>query len=130
MAPKAPNYKLWFKMILGGAGIAVGGPALVMYISPTEEELFKRYNPDLQKRALESRYERQKEYDDFVTELKKSAKSDKNIWITQQIEAEKKEKLARQLASANAAAEHARMQQEEHEKIEQMRREAGLPPTR
>lgn len=61
-----------------GAGIAVGGPAFVMYISPTEEELFKRYNPDLQKRALESRYERQKEYDDFVTELKKSAKSDKN----------------------------------------------------
>lgn len=52
------------------------------------------------------------------------------VWITQQIEAEKKEKLARQMASANAAAEQARMQEEEHAKIEQMRREAGLPPTR
>lgn len=56
----------------------VGGPALVMWVQPTEEELFKRYNPDLQKKSLERRYERQKEFDDFVVQLKEHAKSDKH----------------------------------------------------
>lgn len=50
----------------------------VMSITPTEEELFKKYNPDLQKRSLETRQERQKEYDDFVTKLKEYSKSDKS----------------------------------------------------
>lgn len=56
----------------------VGGPAFVLWVQPTEEELFKRYNPDLQKKSLERRYERQKEFDDFVVQLKEHAKSDKH----------------------------------------------------
>ena len=47
------------------------------YVSPSEEELFKRYNPDLQRRSLENREERQQAYDDYVTRLKQAAKSDK-----------------------------------------------------
>jgi len=49
----------------------------VRYVQPTDEELFQRYNPELQKRSLERRYERQKEFDDFVTKLKEYSKSDK-----------------------------------------------------
>jgi hypothetical protein len=55
----------------------VGGPAFVYYVSPTEEELFQKYNPELQRRSLQNRYERQKEFDDFVTKLKEYSKSNR-----------------------------------------------------
>lgn len=49
-----------------------------MKLTPTEEELFKRYNPDLQKKSLENRGKREQEFDDFVTTIKEAAKSDKH----------------------------------------------------
>lgn len=58
--------------------VCVGGPALTFWLQPTDEELFQRYNPELQKKSLERRYERQKDFDDFVTRLKEYSKSDKN----------------------------------------------------
>jgi hypothetical protein len=58
-------------------GCAVGGPALIYYVSPTEEELFLKYNPDLQKRSLENRIGRQQDFDNFVVKLKEYSKSDK-----------------------------------------------------
>lgn len=60
-----------------GGAVCVGGPALVRYVQPTDEELFQRYNPELQKRSLERRYEREKDFDDFVVKLKQQAKSEK-----------------------------------------------------
>ena len=82
--------------------LCIGGPALVVYVSPSEEELFKvcfrhqhpcnvlaasvtnsvltriqRYNPDLQRRSLENRDGKQQAFDDYVTQLKVAAKSDK-----------------------------------------------------
>jgi hypothetical protein len=74
-----------------------------MYVSPTEEELFKvyiprhgkrfvtcrrnddpqrtnhaqRYNPELQKRSLENREQKQQDFDDFVCNLKEASKSKK-----------------------------------------------------
>jgi hypothetical protein len=57
--------------------VCVGGPALVFWVQPTDEELFKRYNPELQKKSLERRFERQQEFDDFVNQLKDFSKSDK-----------------------------------------------------
>jgi hypothetical protein len=56
----------------------VGGPALVYYVSPSEEEIFKRYNPELQRRSLEGRIARQEEFDTFVKHLKEYSKSDKH----------------------------------------------------
>lgn len=47
------------------------------WLVPTEEELRSRYNPDLLKRSIEGREEREKEFDDFVTRLKEYSKSDK-----------------------------------------------------
>lgn len=47
------------------------------YVQPTEEELFQKYNPELQKRSLENRAQREQEFDDFVNRLKKYSKSDK-----------------------------------------------------
>ncbi|KAL6721874.1 Assembly factor cbp4 [Lecanora helva] len=72
---------LWLKMFLVGGVICVGGPALVYYVSPTEEELFKRYNPELQKRSLENREQKQQDFNNFVNKLKEYSKSDKPIWI-------------------------------------------------
>jgi hypothetical protein len=57
---------------------SIGGPALVYYVSPSEEELFKRYNPDLQRKSLENRIGRQQEFDDFVVKLKEYSKSNKS----------------------------------------------------
>lgn len=47
------------------------------WVSPTEEELRAKYNPDLRKRSLEQGEQRQQEFDDFVTKLKEWSKSDK-----------------------------------------------------
>lgn len=64
-------------MSIRGGAICIGGPALTMYLTPTDEQLFKKYNPDLQRKSLERRHERQQEFDDFVTKLKEYSKSDK-----------------------------------------------------
>lgn len=37
----------------------------------------QRYNPELQRRSLENRQERQQEFDDFVCRLKEYSKSNK-----------------------------------------------------
>jgi hypothetical protein len=67
--------------IHSGAVICVGGPALVQSIRPTDEELFKRYNPELQKRSLEEGDRRAQEFDDYVNRLKQWSKSDKSsMW--------------------------------------------------
>lgn len=48
-----------------------------MWLTPTEEELFSRYNPELQRRSLENRQQKQEEFDNFVMRLKEYSKSDK-----------------------------------------------------
>ncbi|KAL2198510.1 hypothetical protein P885DRAFT_32967 [Corynascus similis CBS 632.67] len=119
--PKKPfNWWLWTKMFFVGGAICVGGPAFTRWVQPTDEELFQRYNPELKKRSLERRVERQQEFDDFVTKLKEYSKSDKPIW-TVQAEAEKEQ--ARQAL----AAESLKLAEEVKARREAMRREAGLP---
>ncbi|EEH22099.1 assembly factor CBP4 [Paracoccidioides brasiliensis Pb03] len=76
-----PRLGTSLKMLGVGAVLCIGGPALVQYLRPTEEELFKRFNPELQKRNLETREKRQQDFDDFVMRLKSYAKSDKSIWL-------------------------------------------------
>ncbi|PMD33244.1 CBP4-domain-containing protein [Hyaloscypha variabilis F] len=80
MPPKAINWRLYGKMAAAGAICCIGGPALIIWVSPTEEELFLKYNPDLQKRSLANRVGRQQDFDDFVGKLKEYSKSDKPIW--------------------------------------------------
>ena len=63
-----------------GAIVSVGGPALTYWLTPTEEELRSRYNPDLLKQSIEKREEREQEFDEFVTRLKEYSKSDKPSW--------------------------------------------------
>lgn len=50
---------------------------MIYYVTPTEEELFMRYNPELQRRSLERRKEKQEDFDQFVGRLKQYSKSDK-----------------------------------------------------
>ncbi|KAH6648780.1 hypothetical protein BKA67DRAFT_575772 [Truncatella angustata] len=101
-----------------GAVVCVGGPAFVFWVQPTDEELFKRYNPDLQKKSLERRFERQQEFDDFVNQLKDFSKDDRPIWTVQE-EAARAYKQER-LADDAKRAEEARALKEA------MRRESGL----
>ncbi|KAK4102970.1 CBP4-domain-containing protein [Parathielavia hyrcaniae] len=119
MAKTPVNWWLWTKMLIVGGGITVGGPALIRWIQPTDEELFQKYNPELQKRSLERRFERQQEFDDFVTKLKQYSKSDKPIWL---VEAEAQKDQAKQAS----VAESLRLAEEMKARREAMRREAGL----
>lgn len=75
--------------------MCIGGPALIYYVTPSEEELFsvrrslshtdqlninnamQRYNPELQRRSLEKRREKQEDFDSFVGRLKEYSKSEK-----------------------------------------------------
>jgi hypothetical protein len=50
---------------------------LIYYVTPTEAELFSRYNPDLQRRSLENRAGKQEDFNKFVAQLKEYSKSDK-----------------------------------------------------
>jgi hypothetical protein len=77
MVPKPTPWRMYAKMTAAFLSLSVGGPALIYYVAPTEEELFLKYNPDLQKRSLENRVERQEDFDNFVTKLKEYSKSDK-----------------------------------------------------
>ncbi|KXL42268.1 hypothetical protein M433DRAFT_140945 [Acidomyces richmondensis BFW] len=102
----------WVKMLTAGSVLCIGGPALVYYVSPSEEELFKRYNPDLQRRALEGRQERQEDFDKFVCRLKEYSKSDKPIWTVWEEDVERRRRLGieqeleRRKAAAAAAESH------------------------
>ncbi|KAF2859640.1 hypothetical protein K470DRAFT_218740 [Piedraia hortae CBS 480.64] len=82
----------WVKLITAGTVVSVGGPAFVYYITPSEDELLKRYNPDLRRRALAHREERQEDFDKFVTKLKRYSKSDKPVWTVWEEEGRKQQK--------------------------------------
>ncbi|KAJ5502623.1 hypothetical protein N7463_005497 [Penicillium fimorum] len=106
---------LWAKTIAGGLLMVVGGPALVEYIRPTDEELRSRYNPDLRKRSTEQGERRAQEFDDYVNKLKHWSKSDKSIWYAAQEELDQKQ----------AALEAQRVQEKEQTRTqrEEMRKE-------
>ncbi|KAI0173652.1 CBP4-domain-containing protein [Hypoxylon sp. FL1284] len=120
MAAKSGRLGTWIKMLAAGGAICVGGPALVLWVQPTDEELFKKYNPELQKKSLERRYEKQKDFDDFVSQLKQYSKSDKPIWmVEEEANRKKKEEMLRQdfLGAEEAKA-----------RKEALRKESGLSP--
>ncbi|KAL7620990.1 Assembly factor cbp4 [Parahypoxylon ruwenzoriense] len=118
MAAQSGRLGTWLKMLAVGGVVCIGGPAFVLWVQPTDEELFKKYNPDLQKKSLERRYERQKEFDDFVNQLKEDSKSNKSIWVVQEENARKRnaEMLRQNFLDAKEA----------NERKETMRRESGL----
>ena len=63
---------------------SIGGPAIMYYVTPSEGELFKRFNPELQKRNLEMREEREKNYKDFAAKMIEYSKSDQPIWAAEE----------------------------------------------
>ncbi|KAK6432933.1 Assembly factor cbp4 [Oleoguttula sp. CCFEE 5521] len=97
----------WVKMIAAGASCCIGGPALIYYVTPSEEELFSRYNPELQRRSLENRKGKQENFDTFVTRLKQYSKSDKPIWTAWEEDDEKTRKLGVQAMLEAKRAEDA-----------------------
>ncbi|KAJ9611989.1 Assembly factor cbp4 [Cladophialophora chaetospira] len=103
----------WMYAKMGGvfATCCIGGPALMYYLTPAEGEVFKRFNPDLQKRNLELREQRLKNNEEFLTKLIEYSKSDKPIWVVA-AEEEKREKAERIQKAAEALAERDRVREE------------------
>lgn len=89
---RAPRGALYLKMAAVFIACAAGGPALMYYITPTPDELFQRFSPDLQKHSLENRERRKAEYEDFRHKMIEYSKSDKPIWVVAE-EAREKAKL-------------------------------------
>ncbi|KAJ5092489.1 hypothetical protein NUU61_007359 [Penicillium alfredii] len=106
---------VWLKVLGTGILVSVGGPALVQYIRPSDEELVKRYNPDLQKRSVEQGERRAQEFDEYVHKLKEWSKSDKSIWFAAQEQQEMKR--------AEMEAQRARAKDEVRVQREEMRKE-------
>ncbi|CAK1354903.1 Assembly factor cbp4 [Cercospora beticola] len=105
----------WVKMAAAGGIMCIGGPALIYYVTPTEEELFMKYNPELQRRSLERRKEKQEDFDSFVNKLKDYSKSDKHIWQVWEDELAKKraEGVTAELERRRAADAEAQARKEE-----------------
>lgn len=116
--PSPRNWGLWTKVIVAGIGVSVGGPALTYWVVPTEEELRARYNPDLLRKSIEGRAEREAEFNDFVTRLKAYSKSDKPIWTV--IKEEEERQKRREATSTKELAREAEARREA------MRKEVGL----
>ncbi|EPS36946.1 hypothetical protein H072_9485 [Dactylellina haptotyla CBS 200.50] len=91
-----PSPRTWtyVKMAVASSVMVIGGPALVIYVMPSEEELFNRYSPELQKKVLEERPRRQAEMQQFFDQLKEYSKSDKPIWVLQAEDAKRRRKEA------------------------------------
>ncbi|KAH8811455.1 hypothetical protein F5884DRAFT_274787 [Xylogone sp. PMI_703] len=104
MAPRPTNWRMYGKMLFVGVVVCVGGPALTYWVTPTEEELFLKYNPELQKRSLANRQATQQEFDDFVNRLKEYSKSDKPIWIAA-AEAESRKRAEQRTADSKVVDE-------------------------
>ncbi|KAI6780061.1 CBP4 [Emericellopsis cladophorae] len=119
MGKKPTNWRLWGKVAVV-AIVAVGGPAFTAWLSPSEEEIRAKYNPDLRRRSIEGKAQREQEFDEFVTRLKEYSKSDKPIWIVVKEEEERMKKKA--IADAKTREREAEARKAE------MRREA-LHPT-
>jgi hypothetical protein len=81
------------------------------YVTPAEGEVFKRFNPDLQKRNLELREQRLKNNEEFVSKLIEYSKSDKPIWVVA-AEEEKREKAERASRAADERADRERIREE------------------
>ena len=76
----------------------------------------QKYNPELQKRSLENREQKQQDFDNFVNKLKEYSKSDKPIWIAAA------EDEARQ--RANNTKEQQRIAQDIQKRREKIREES------
>lgn len=63
---------------LSGLALCIGGPAMVQALRPSDEELVKRYSPELKKRSQEQGTAKEQEFDDYVKKLKEWSKSDKS----------------------------------------------------
>lgn len=79
-------------------------------------DMDQKYNPDLQKRSLENREQKEQDFDNFVNKLKEYSKSDKPIWTAAA------EDEARQ--RANSAEEQRRIAQDIQRRRDKIRDES------
>lgn len=93
-------FQRWCK-ILAAPDLCLTRPA--DSITPSEEEIFQKFNPELQARNLALRDERRKNQQAFLDQLKEYSKSDKNMWVAEkEAQAKAREELVRREAEEKA----------------------------
>ncbi|KAA8899418.1 hypothetical protein FN846DRAFT_960594 [Sphaerosporella brunnea] len=112
--------KTYLKMLAAGVIVCIGGPALVIYLTPDPDELFKKYNPELQKKALAERETRLKQHEEFLAQLREYSKSDKPIWLV----AAEEEKKRKALADAQRARAREEMERQRQDIMEEQQQRA------
>lgn len=91
---------------------------LTRAVMPTEEELFKRYNPELQARAIANREAKAKETQEFLDKLKEySLDKDRPIWVVAKEEAQKKEKEVERMKKEEKAEKERMMEEIRRERL-------------
>ncbi|KAH0613891.1 uncharacterized protein H6S33_005777 [Morchella sextelata] len=106
------------KMLGAGVVCCVGGPALVMWVQPDPDELFKKYNPELQKKSLEGREQRLKDHEEFIARLKAYSKDDRPVWVV----AEEESKRQRQLLIDNKKREREELERQKQQILEEQKK--------
>lgn len=112
---------MYAKMAAVFIACAAGGPAIMYYVTPAEGELFKRFNPDLQKRNLEMRDEREKNYKDFAQKMIEYSKSDKPIWAAEEEARQKARNDIMRREQEERKVREARAQEMRDERAREMR---------
>lgn len=84
---------------------------------PTPDELFQRYNPELQKRSLENREKTEREHAEFLSKLREYSQSDKPIWVVAKEAEEREKKEKRRRAKEEEAEREAVRREIERERL-------------
>lgn len=75
-----PLWYRWAKIVVYGAGIVTSGVLLFKYTVPTDEELISRFSPEVRAQYEKNRALRQKEQEELMKIVQKTAASNDPIW--------------------------------------------------
>lgn len=77
-----PLWYRWARVPLSGIAIIGTGVILFYNIVPTDEEVIKRFSPEVRAQYEKNRELRQKEQEELMRIVQQTAKSDEPIWKT------------------------------------------------
>ncbi|ODQ78285.1 hypothetical protein BABINDRAFT_9498 [Babjeviella inositovora NRRL Y-12698] len=122
-----PLWYRWVRVYAVGGAIVGTGLLLYKYATPTDEELIARFSPEVRRKYEENRALRQKEQQELMEIVKKTAASKDPIWITGSVKSPsewREEQKANRERKERSAAELVQRAEIEKAKLELQQTEA------